>query len=391
MLQPEVDLPPVSASHRNRAANSPGPGAVLSDDPRAVHRSLPGYRPTPLRESPALAAAIGVRRLWVKDEGARFGLPSFKILGAAYALHRALRARLGDTGTWESFGEWQRAAAALGPLTLVTATDGNHGRAVAHLARRLGFGAVVLVPGAMAAARIAAIRQEGAEVRRIEGGYDDAVAMLAEFDHDRDLVLSDTSWEGYETIPRWVIDGYTTIFAEIDEQLARGGVNLPDLVIIQAGVGALASGAVRHWTSSRGLPPLVTVEPQDAACVLEALARGGPRQVPAPHRSIMAGLNCGLVSRVALPLLESGVKLAVAIDDAHAAAAVRLMHAAGFAAGETGAAGFAGLLALRTSDSELQDAAGLDQADDVLIVCTETVTDPALTDRLLTAPPIPAG
>lgn len=54
--------------------------------PLAYHRSLPGYRPTPLVDIPGLAAALGVARVLVKDESDRLGLPAFKILGASWAI-----------------------------------------------------------------------------------------------------------------------------------------------------------------------------------------------------------------------------------------------------------------------------------------------------------------
>jgi diaminopropionate ammonia-lyase len=379
-------LPGVPAWHVNPlAGHTVADGHPRLPDVSSVHHSLPGYAPTPLREAPSLASVVGLRRLWIKDESSRLGLPSFKVLGAAYALQRALSMRLGLTSDqWTGFDSWQRAAAAAHPLTLVTATDGNHGRAVAHLARLLGLDAHVLVPADMAETRVRAIRDEGARVDRVDGSYDDAIAMLGQFTGPRELVLSDTSWAGYETIPRWVIQGYATIFAETDRQLTAAGAAAPDLVIIQAGVGALASAAVHHWrrtpdTATR----IITVEPCDAACVLAALASGEAKPVPAPHRSIMAGLNCGMVSSVALPSLVAGLAAAIAIDDLHATAAVRLMHQAGFATGETGAAGFAALLALRASDEETRTALHIDDIKDVLILCTEGVTDPQLTRRIL--------
>jgi diaminopropionate ammonia-lyase len=336
-------------------------------DPRAVHALLPGYAPTRLVDAPAIAEAAGLDRVWVKDETSRLGLPSFKILGASYALYRELRARLGDETKWTSFGNWRRAADALGPLTLVTATEGNHGRAVAHLARLLGLDAHVLVPEGTAASRRDAIAGEGAVVETVGGTYDDAIAALRGFGGDRHLVLSDTSWEGYERIPEWVIAGYATIFAEIGAE--------PELVVVQAGVGALAAAASRAYGASRSR--LLAVEPEHAACVLSALRAGAPEQVDGPFDSVMAGLNCGLASAVALRRLRHGLDGVVTVGDDDARAATRLMHASGVRAGPTGAAGAAALLALRASGDDVRAALGVDSAREALVICTEGVTDAA--------------
>ena len=368
-------LPAIPAWHANVRSPELAPSPP---DPRPVHRLLPGYSPTPLLQSRRLAEELGVKRVWVKDESSRLGLPSFKILGASYALARAMSARLerADAECWDSFTSWSEAARMLAPLTLVAATDGNHGHAVAHLARLLCLRAHVLVPASTAPARIESIRGEGARVDIVAGTYDDAVAEQAALADRHHLVLSDTSWPGYELVPSWVIDGYETIFCEIDAQLADAGANLPDLVIVQAGVGALATAAVRHWRAVSGGPRIITAEPSDAACVLAALIDGKPRLIRGPHRSIMAGLNCGLVSEVALPTLLRGLDGALAVTDAHARAAVTLMRAAGFAPGATGAVGVAAMLALNASAPGVRTELDLDQIDDLLVICTEGITDP---------------
>jgi len=360
----------------NRAVAAAVPGAP---DPRAVafHRSMPGYAPSPLTEAPAAAAQFGLSRLVLKLETERFGLPAFKILGASWATCRAVSLRSGREPA-ATFAELRGMSARLDGLTLVTATDGNHGRAVAHMARRLGFGARILVPAGTADARIAAIAGEGASVQIVEGGYDEAVQRAASLADDEHLVISDTSWPGYEEVPGWVADGYATIFAELAEQLGGGA---PPLVTIQIGVGALASAAVRALAAPGRV--IVGVEPGDAACGLAAVRAGRPVLVPGPHASIMAGLNCGLASQVALPDMTAGIAAFCAIDDASAEQAMRLLLRDGLRCGETGASGVAGLLALREAHGEAAwTRLGLGERPAALAICTEGPTDPASFARI---------
>jgi diaminopropionate ammonia-lyase len=354
-----------------------GPDAV-GPAPRDLHRRLPGYAPTPLVDAGALAADLGIGRLWVKDEAWRLGLPAFKMLGASWASYRLLVGRLGVEPTWSTVDELAAAVSALGPLTLVAATDGNHGRAVARTARLLGLGAHILVPEGTARARIDAIASEGARVDVVDGTYDDAIAASAALATDSALVVSDTSWPGYAEVPQWVIDGYATIFAEVDEQLEELAAPAPDVVVAQMGVGALAAATVGHVRSVHGeAPTIVVVEPLSAACGLRSAEAGEVVDVPGPHRSIMAGLNCGRVSELAWPTVEAGTDWFVAVSDAAAEQAMRDLATVGVTSGETGAAGLAGLRELVASGR-----ADLGPETTVLVLNTEGPTDPAAYERI---------
>ncbi len=335
------------------------------------HRGLEGYAPTPLRELPELARVLGVGQVLLKDESSRLGLPAFKILGASWAIERALR------------------ASAVRPEKLATATDGNHGRAVAHRAAQLGLSAHIFVPAGTARARIEAIAGEGAEVTIVDGSYDDAVARAAEEASARCLVISDTSWPGYTEVPRWVAEGYSTILWEIDDELARRGERGPDLVAVQFGVGALAAAVARHYRAPgrANRPQLLSVEPLTAACALAAAEAGEIVTVPGPHRSIMAGLNCGRVSEVAWPLVSAGFDAFVALDDARAREALRLLAGLGITGGETGVAGLAGVLECLTGPARGSRRAALEvnEGTRVLLFLTEGATDPEAHRRLLVA------
>lgn len=354
---------------------------------RDFHRKLPGYQPTPTMQSAALASSLGVGAVSIKVENSRFGLPAFKMLGASWAAYNALCERLGFAPEWGTVDDLKATLAshALDKLTLVAATDGNHGRAVARTAKWFGLSANIYVPHDMAEARIAAIRSEGAAVTVIDGTYDDAVNATARLADPDTLVVSDTSWEGYEQIPAWVIEGYATMFAEVEADLALRGIAPPDCIAVQAGVGALAASVMSYF-GSKGDTTFALVEPISADCVYQSLVQGELAYVPGPHTSIMAGLNCGVASALALPTLEACVDVAVGISDEFARDAVYdLWHVCGIEAGESGAAGLAGLYALlKTADAEAaRSHLNLSPSSHILIIVTEGATDRAAFDATI--------
>jgi diaminopropionate ammonia-lyase len=366
--------------HFNRAT---GPLPPLADslDSLAFHRKLPNYSPTPLTSAPSIASRLGLARVLVKDESSRFGLPSFKLLGASWATYRALASRCGvSDDDWSSLEDLAKALSPLKPFRLAAATDGNHGRAVAHMARLLGFEATIFVPEGTALARIRAIESEGAACLVVDGDYDDAIARSAEEASDRCLVVDDTSWPGYEEIPRWVVQGYGTIFREIEEQAESP----PTVVFVPIGVGALGAAAVdfyKRTTSAR----VVGVEPESAASVLASIEARTIVTVPGPHRSIMAGLNCGTPSPIAFPTLLAGLDASVAIEDSFAEDAMRTLSACGITAGETGAAALGGLEALVTLPpaAEIPEKLGLVSDGTALVLVTEGPTDPESYRRIV--------
>jgi diaminopropionate ammonia-lyase len=348
------------------ASPTAAPGAAApARSPRAFHERLPGYERTPLVAAPALAAELGVAEVAVKDESRRLGLPAFKMLGASWATFRALEARAGGAlDGWRTVDELRDAVAPLRPLTLACATEGNHGRAVARMARLVGLDAHVVVPEHVAAARVEAIRAEGARIETIDGTYEDALERSAQLIGERTVLVSDTAWPGYEEIPEWVVEGYSTIFEEIEE---AGGAP-PDLVAVQMGVGSLAAAAIRHYRGSGAR--VLGVEPVAAACVMASISRGQLATVPGPHYSSMGGLNCGRPSTVAWPDLSAGLDAVVAIDDDAARAAIERLAALGLASGPSGAAGLGGLLALADVPGA-RERLGLSARSRVLVLNTE--------------------
>ncbi|UCD76241.1 MAG: diaminopropionate ammonia-lyase [Phycisphaerales bacterium] len=379
----------MSELHLNPRVDSPAAvGWPLDGDPRAFHRRLPGYRPTPLHRLPDLAAQLNVGGVLIKDESDRFGLPAFKVLGASWAVYREIINALGgEEPAWQDIDELREIVADLKPLRLVTATDGNHGRGVARTAAWLGLEAIVFVPAGTVAARIAGIEAEGATVHVIDGSYDETVCRAAEAAADeRAWLIQDTSWSGYEEIPRRVIEGYSTLFREIDEELEAASEPPPDLVLVQIGVGSLAAAAVMHYRAKAKAkqPRIVGVEPTDAACALESAKAGSSVTVTGPHESIMAGLNCGTLASLAWPVLSAGMDAFLSIDDDLSRQAMRLMADCGLVTGESGAAGLGGLLYLlspEAADARQRLRIGPDPR--VLIISTEGATDPVSYRRIL--------
>ncbi|WP_458247915.1 diaminopropionate ammonia-lyase [Streptomyces sp. MAI_2237] len=331
-------------------------------DVRAFHRSLPDHAPTPLTELPSLTVEFGVGRVFVKDESCRLGLPAFKALGASWAVHRALAERAAQ-------------GAEPGPVTLVAATDGNHGRAVARMAHRHGHAAHVFVPQGVHPRAVAAIAAEGARVTEVEGPYDEAVRLAAEAaTAPGTLLIQDTGLPGYERIPRWIVEGYSTLCAEIDEQLAAAGVTEgPDLVAVPVGVGSLAQAVVTHYRSSpRGhAPALLSVEPEAAPCVLRSLTLGRLVSVTTGE-TVMAGLNCGTPSGLAWPHLLAGLDAAIAVSDDDCARAGADLAASGVSSGPCGAAALAGLRAAVTGTDAVDRRTALGLGPDSVVVLLST-------------------
>lgn len=341
------------AHHADRAWSCAAPDGGV----REFHRTTPGYAVTELIELPTLATELGVARVFAKFEADRFGLPAFKGLGAAWAIHRAL------------------ANATDADAQIVSATDGNHGRAVAHFARLAGRRAVIVIPQGVSDVAIDAIRDEGAEVRVIDGDYDLAVRTAADFAlANNGILVQDTAWEGYEQVPGWIVEGYETLFAEVDEQLAMAGIGAPDLVVVPAGVGSVTQAAVAHYRAA-GLPKraaILNVEPTSAPCVLASLVLGERTSVDT-DTTIMAGLNCNSVSTIAWPLLQQGLDAAVAITDDQDRRAMRDLATLGIDAGSCGAACLAGAReALVGSDAAARrEHLGIDTTSVVVLLVTE--------------------
>jgi len=326
-------------------------GGPAVADALEFHRSLPGYAPTPLVELLDLAGEVGVGRVLVKDESRRLGMPAFKVLGASWACKQVLDRTPG--------------------ARLVTATDGNHGRAVAHMAGYFGVEATVFVPAVMLSATADRIAGEGAEVLRVDGDYDEAVRRAAAYADEgagRALV-QDTAWRGYTEVPTWIVEGYHTLLHEVDEAVADLDAQV-DLVAVPVGVGSLAEAVVGHYRRPEGRhPSVLSVEPDTAACVLASLTSGQPVTV-ATGATVMAGLNCGTVSTAAWPVLRAGCDAAVAVTNDEALRAVEDLARLGVSSGPSGAAGLAGVRAALAEPAR-REALGVGPDSVLVLLSTE--------------------
>jgi diaminopropionate ammonia-lyase len=334
-----------------------------------------GYAPTPLLDLPL----PGTIRL--KDESGRFGLGSFKALGGAYAVLNLLAGEPARRGVapFASSADLSggRYAAVTRAVTISSATDGNHGRAVAWAAARFHCRCVIYLHATVSPGREAAIAAFGAEIRRVPGTYDDAVRACArDAETEGWFVVSDTSWPGYTEIPRDIMQGYRLMADEAADQWTGPP---PTHVFIQGGVGG-AAAAVAVQTRARwsAMPPaLVVVEPDRAACLLASARAGRMTAVGGGLETIMAGLACGEPSLLAWQELERAATAFMAIPDAAAIDTMRFLAAQGIVAGESGVAGVAALrLALANRDAVA--ALGLGPDSRVLAFSTEGATDAAL-------------
>lgn len=344
---------------------------------------------TPLIDLPDAAQRLGVAVLRVKDESVRSPLGSFKALGAPIALVRhLLRKHPGMAPAGILAGEHAQVLAA---HTVISATDGNHGRALAAAARDAGCRCVIVLHAHVSLEREQAIAAYGAKIVRIAGNYDDSVQEAARLAQAHGWqVISDTSYEGYEDIPRDVMQGYALIAEEVIEQTASTA-DAPAFthVFLQGGVGGMAAGLASYFWEHHGLhrPRFVVVEPTQADCLLQSALHGRAAKATGSVDSVMAGLACGETSPLAWRFLEPCVDAFMTVDDDEAIEAMRQLSRGSardvpLVAGESGVAGLAALNVLQR-DAALGSQLGLGPDSRVLLISTEGATAPSVYAELV--------
>lgn len=397
------DQPRLSRHLHREAARSAYPPAcadVLSPEmmaaARAEIREWPGYRPSPLRRLDVLEGALGLSGLWYKDESTRFGLDSFKALGGSYAvLELAARTVERETGRRPPLSEIRSGAHkdALKALTVVSATDGNHGRSVAWGAQMAGARCRIYIHRHVSEGREAALAALGAEVVRVEGDYDHSVRQCAEEAAANGWsIVSDTSYEGYRDLPRYVMAGYTVMAGEAIEQLQAAGAPAPTHLVVQAGVGGVAAAMLARFWAEFGAerPRLIVVEPERAACLIASAETGEAASVAIAEETVMAGLSCGETSHLAWDILSRGADDFVVIGEEGVAAMMKQLadgRAGGGAitAGESAVPGLLALIALARAPKAAA-ACGLGPESRVLCFGCEGATDRAIYDAMLADP-----
>lgn len=335
-------------------------------DSISFHSSLHGYNPTPLYTLSELARQYEISNIYLKDESQRLGLNSFKVLGASYAVHKLISNNQAID-------------------TLCTATEGNHGRALAWSAGIFNKKCIVFVPGDTALSRIRAIKNEGARVIRVDGDYDDAckVAESTSLLEGWTLV-QDSAWQGYEEIPANIMAGYLTAYTELEEDLRLINQDI-DIVMLQAGVGSWAASGIWYFHARyrKKTPKIIIVEPDEADCILSSFKSGRQTKSAGSNKTIMAGLNCSTVSSIAWEIIHSCATASISLSDSAVIKTIKkLYYPSGgdrrIISGESGAAGLAGFIEIMKSEEfkPLKEHLNISDKSNILVFSTEGATDP---------------
>ncbi|WKZ70104.1 MAG: diaminopropionate ammonia-lyase [Melioribacteraceae bacterium] len=357
---------------------------------RNFHRKINGYKITPLKSLPHLADMINIGGIFIKDESQRLNLNSFKVLGGTFAIYNYLinSLKLDFEDILLADLKSQIIKKQLGNLKFAAATDGNHGMGIAWASKQLGFESIIYVHKNTTQARIDAIKNNGAEVVIVDGTYDEAVKKIFRDSKKNGWqVLSDTSWKGYEDIPKWVMQGYTTMLSESQEQFAALGIVKPTHIFIQAGVGALAASVIGYYRQLFGVesPKFIIVEPTKAQCLYRSakISDGKVHSDNGDLNTMMAGLACGDPSPLAWNVLRDYTDVFMISPDYVAAKAMRVygVPLSGdpfIVSGESGAVTLGALMFTMALPKYEQLRSFLDLNSDskVLLINTEGNTDP---------------
>ena len=330
------------------------------------HHKLPEFNESPLVPLDSLAKELGVRAAFVKDESSRLGLPAFKILGASWGTFRAICkvASLPSTTALSNVS----ATARQRDLTLFAATEGNHGRAVARMAKILGIQAKIFVPEFSSDPVKKNIASEGAEIIVVQGDYDAAVLEASRQSKKLDggLHIQDNAFEGYDEIPHYIVEGYSTMLTEVEQQLAIQGLKAT-MIVSPIGVGSLGHAVTAFSKSGERNIAVLTIEPKSAACLHQNLKASKFFTVETSH-TIMDGMCCGTVSPISWPVLKEGVDFSATITDQECHDAIQYLHKNGVNAGPCGAGTLAGLLKAAKQD---EVNLGLNAESVIVLLSTE--------------------
>lgn len=284
---------------------------------------------TPLYRADNVAQEIGVRQVWVKDDGRN---PTASLKDRASALLVA-----------KSMAE--------GRGIVTTASTGNAAAALAGLAASVQMPAVIFVPATAPEAKITQLLVYGATVLLVEGTYDDAFDLCLGATDTYGWYCRNTGYNPYTA------EGKKTVSYEICEQLTgkRGLFRAPDTILVSVGDGNIISGVHKGLKDLCSLgwidrmPRLIGVQAEGSAALYNAWKEGiDPARMEPIHAntladSISAGLPRDRVKAMHAVTETDGVYLTVS-DEEILAAIPKLAQATGVFAEPAAAATYAGLL-----------------------------------------------
>lgn len=351
------------------------------------HNNFPMYEETPFVELKNLSEKIGVKNILVKDESNRFGLNAFKVLGGSYAIGKVIAEKLNMDIKNLDFEKLtsKEVKDKLGDITFITATDGNHGRGVAWAANKLAQKSIVYMPRGSVEERVKNIEKEGATVKVLDMNYDECVREANKLAEEKGYIMvQDTAWDGYEDIPKWIMQGYMTLAWEMYETLQEKNIK-PTHVFLQAGVGSFAAATTGFFTNmykGEDKPSFTIVEPDTVACIYESAIANERVLVGGEHKTIMAGLACGEPNTFGLKVLLDNCEHYIKASDEFAAFGMRVLgnpykDDKRIISGESGAAPFGAIIKILTDDSfkDVRKKLNINSDSNLIFVSTEGDTD----------------
>ena len=329
--------------------------------------SWKSYRSTPLIRLNKLSSELNLGEIYYKDESKRFSLKSFKALGGAFAVEKIADGRK--------------------DITVSTATAGNHGRSVAWGSKKLGLKCKIFISENVSEARAKAIKKFGAKVIRVKGNYDNSLKECIEQSKKNNWkIVQDVSWNNYEYVPKLIMAGYCLMVKEIFNQIKKN--KSLTHVFLQAGVGGMAAAIVAGIAKySKKIPKIIIVEPDKADCILKSIRKKKPIKIRISDESIMGGMSCGEVSKVAWNILNRSANYCVSIPDTMVAPVAFLLANKKYSINkiEAGECATPGIIALKgiCFNQKLRNEVKLNKNSNVLVFGCEGATDKQMYNKLL--------
>lgn len=344
------------------------------------------YNVTGLYSFDKLSMKLGISSLFIKNEGERFysqKLKCFKSLGTTYAVLSYLKNRFFKENIFRVEDAMSKKYQSYtSNITFCAATDGNHGRGLAWVAKQVGAKCVILAPKTLSKFRCEFIKGLGAELILISGTYEDAIIEMLNLAKEKKWIeISDTARLDYTEIPLKIMQGYGILTKELIEQLPK---NIsPTHVFVPCGVGGLAATVATHLYQyyQEKFPKIISIEPYNAACLFNSIKDKKNSKVMGELSTIMSGLACGELSTIAWEILQDKVYCALKIQDS----IVYNLLKSNFhnnikktiCLGETGISSLAGFLSA-IENKQLKEELELNKHSNVIIIGTEGITDPNL-------------